>query len=173
MSEELDVMQMMDSIDLSKVETEFPIPAGGIVTAQIQDCEFRKDTEKKGPDAKPYLYVSYNFTQPWKTQGLDGAPSKEILPGGRGSTINERVYVGYYEDKKTGEQKTYGTDRLALLRECVLGKAAPGTKFNANELKGMPVTLKLAFEPAPRNDKTGEVYGPRTSVTGYVRPRAH
>lgn len=160
---------MMDSIDLSKVETEFPIPAGGVLTAQIQDCEFRKDTEKKGPDAKPYLYVSYNFTQPWKTQAIDGGTSKEILPGGRGSTINERIYVGYYEDKKTGEQKTYGTDRLALLSECAIGKAQPGQKFDANALKGQAITLKLTFEPAPRNEKTGEVYGPRTSVSGYVR----
>jgi len=171
MSEELDVMQMMDSIDLSKVETEFPIPAGGIVAAQIQECEFRRDTEKKGPDAKPYLYVTYNFTQPWKTQSIDGGIVKEILPGGRGSTINERIYVGYYEDKKTGEQKTYGTDRIALLRECVLGKAQPGTKFQPAELKGQSITLKLIFEPAPRNEKTNEVYGPRTSVASYLRKK--
>lgn len=171
MSDELDVMQMMDSIDLSKIETEFPIPTGGIVTAQIQDCEFRKDTEKKGPDAKPYLYVSYNFTQPWKTQSIDGSVPKEINPGSRGSTINERIYVGYYEDKKTGEQKTYGTDRLALLSECVIGKAQPGQKFDPMALKGQAITLKLVFEPAPRNDKTGEIYGPRTSVGSYLRKK--
>lgn len=169
MSSELDIMQQMDNIDLATVETEFPILAGGVVQVQIQDCEFRKDTEKKGPDAKPYCYISFNLTQPWKTQALDGSASKEVQPGSRGSTITERVYVGTYEDKKTGETKWYGVDRLALLRECVFGKATAGTKFVPAELKGQAVTIKLAFEPAPKNEKTGEVYGPRTSVATYIR----
>ena len=98
---------------------------------------------------------------------------KELQPGQRGMSINERVYVGTYEDKKTGETKWYGVDKLALLRECVFGKATGGTKFVPAELKGQSVTIKLQFEPAPRNEKTGEVYGPRTSVAGYVRPRSH
>lgn len=162
-------MQQMDNIDLAKVETDFPILATGVVQVQIQDCEFRRDTEKKGPDAKPYCYISYNLTQPWKTQSIDGSVVKEIQPGARGSTINERVYVGTYEDKKTHEEKWYGVDRLALLRECVFGKAQPGTKFNPAELKGQSVTIKLLFEPRPTNEKTGEVYGPRTSVATYIR----
>lgn len=169
MSDELDIMQQMDNIDLAKVETEFPILATGPVTVQIQDCEYRRDTEKKGADAKPYLYVSYNLTQPWKTASIDGGPVKEIQPGQRGSTITERIYIGTYEDKKTGETKWYGVDKLALMRECVFGKAPAGTKFNPGEMKGQSLTVKLTFNPAPRNDKTGEVYGPRTEVTGYVR----
>ncbi len=168
--EDLEALELMNQVDLSKVETDFPIPASGVITAQIVECAFRKD-ESKGADAKPFCEIKYNFTQPWKTQSIDGSESKPILPGGRGSSITERVYVGYYNDKKTGEQKTYGVDRLALLRECVLGKAQPGQKFVPAELVGQSVTIKLQFEAAPKNEKTGEIYGPRTSVSGYVRPK--
>lgn len=169
----LDIMQQMDNIDLSKVETDFPILASGPVQAQIQDCEFRRDVDgKKGQDAKPYCYISYNLTQPWKTQSIDGSAVRELQPGQRGMTVIERVYVGTYEDKKTGETKWYGVDRLALLRECVFGKAQPGVKFNPAEMRGQPVTLRLLFDPAPKNKDTGEVYGPRTSVQTYIRKRA-
>lgn len=170
MSSELDILQQMNSIDLSTVETDFPLLASGVVSAQIQECDFRRDTERKGDSAKPYLYVNYGITSPWHTAGHD-SPVKQLNPGDRGMTITERIYVGTYADKKTGETKWYGVDRIARLREAVLGKPAVGTKFQPAEVMGQTIQLRLRFDPAPKNDKTGEIYGPRTEVDGYVKRR--
>lgn len=172
--QDIDILDQMNAIDLSKVETSFPLLATGVVEAQIQECEFKRDTEKKGDDAKPYLFVKYALTQPWKTVPHDGAEAKNLNPGDRGMTVTESIYIGTYVDKN-GDTKPYGVDRIALLRECVTGqKAAAGTgiKTVPDAVRGQVVLLKLKFDPAPRNNKTNEVYGPRTSVDGYVRRKA-
>lgn len=172
MSNEIDILNEMNSVDLSKVETGFPLLASGVVKTNIVKCEMRRDVEKKGDSAKPYCYVEYTLSQPWKTSGHDG-PVKEIAPGGRGATFNERVYIGKYNDKNTGEEKWYGLDRVLLLREAVFGrKINPGEQFNPTELIGQEVQVRLKFEPAPVNKDTKEVYGPRTSVDGYVKKKA-
>lgn len=168
MSDEHDILSQVNAIDLSKVETGFPILDSGLVQATILKCEMRRDTEKKGDAAKPYCYVEFALSSPHKTVAHEG-PSKVINPGDRGSTFNERIYVGKYTDKQSGEEKWYGIDRLAKLREAAIGKAAPGTNFNPQELISLPITLRLKFDPAPKNKDTGEVYGPRTNVDAYVK----
>lgn len=169
MSDELNSMVDINSIDLSTVETDFPLLDSGVVTAQIQACSFERDTAKKGDSAKPYLTVKYALTAPHKTTGHEGMTVKTINPGDRGSTLSENIYYGNYEDKKTGETKKYGIDRIAKLREAVFGKAAEGQRFVPAEMLGQPITLRLKFDPRPTNKATGEVYGPRTEVADYVR----
>lgn len=159
----------INSIDLSTVETDFPLLDSGVVTAQIQSCSFERDTAKKGDAAKPYLTVKYALTQPHKTTGHEGMTVKTINPGERGSTLSENIYYGNYEDKKTGEIKKYGIDRIAKLREAVFGKAETGARFVPAEMLGQAITLRLKFDPRPTNKATGEVYGPRTEVADYVR----
>lgn len=165
--QDLDILNDLNSIDLSKVETAFPILKTGIVSATITGCEVTKDPNK--PDAKPYVLVKYSLAAPWETVSIDGAPTKAVNPG---FPFNERIYFGNYQDKTTGETKQYGVDRIAKLREAVFGKAAPGTKFAPEELVGQSITVKLKFDPAPKNSKTGETYGPQTTVDGYMRKAA-
>lgn len=165
MSEDLNAITDINDIDLSTVETDFPLLATGIVAVQIQECELRAN-EKSG---KPFLHVKYALTQPHKTTDHGGLPVRTINPGDRGSTITESIYYGNYEDKKTGEIKKFGVDKIAKLREAVFGKAAPGTKFNPGEMLGQSLVVKLRFNPEPKNEKTGEVFGPRTEVQDYVR----
>lgn len=172
MSNEIDILNEMNAVDLSKVETGFPLLASGVVPANIVKCEMKRDVEKKGDAAKPYCYIEYTLAQPWKTCGHDG-PVTTIEVGKRGSKFNERVYIGKYNDKETGEEKWYGMDRLLLLREAVFGrKINPGEQFVPTELIGQSVQVRLKFEPAPVNKDTKEVYGPRTSVDGYVKKKA-
>lgn len=155
----------INSIDLSTVETDFPLLATGLVGVQIQECEF-KTNDKSG---KPFLHVKYALTQPHKTTDHGGLPVKTINPGDRGSTLSEQIYYGNYEDKKTGEVKKYGVDKIAKLREAVFGKAQPGDRFSAPDMLGQALVVKLRFVPEPKNEKTGEVFGPRTEVQDYVR----
>lgn len=162
---DIDIMTAMDNIDLSKVETSFPILDSGIVTVQITKCEYSRD-EKKGADAKPFCLVEMQLTTPWRTTPHNG-PSKPINPGDRGSKFTERIYVGQYEDKKTGELKWYGVDTLAKLRAAAFGPAAPGVKFNPAEMLGQTISVRLKFEAEPKG-KDGTVYGPRTSVSDYL-----
>lgn len=175
MSEEnslpIDILQQIDNVDLSTVETSFPLLATGNVLANIIKAEFRRDTERKGDSAKPYIYIEYSLAQPWKTVARDGNTSKVVNPSDRGSVFNERIYVGQYIDKKTGETKWYGIDHYAQLREAIFGKATPGVKINPPELIGQTVTTKLLFESMTKNKNTGETYGPRTSVVGYIRKK--
>lgn len=172
MSSDIDILQQINDIDLSKVETSFPLLATGVVLATIIGAEMKRDTEKKGSDAKPYIHVEFDLAQAWKTVAHDGAESKVVNPGDRGSKFTKSIYIGQYEDKKTGEMKWYGLDEYARLREAALGKAQPGAKINPAELIGQQMPVKLTFNPAPRNEKTGETYGPRTEVTGYIRKKA-
>lgn len=170
MTSEQDILSQVNDVDLSKVETSFPILASGIVTVTIGKCEFVTEDSKKKPGEKnTYLHVDYSLAQPWKTVPTDGIPSKPVNPGDRGSAMTERIYVGKFIDKKDGSEKWYGLDRIAKLREAVYGKAGEGTKFIAPEMIGQTVLLNLKFNPAPVNKDTGEVYGPRTEIAGYVR----
>ena len=168
---DIDILQQINDVDLSKVETSFPILDSGIVRCTITKCEFHKEPSKKkqGTD-NVYLEVGYSLAQGWKTVSIDGNPSKPVNPGDRGSAFTERIYVGKFLDDKTGEEKWYGLDRIAKLREAVMGKAEAGAKLNPPELIGQSVILRLKFDPAPKNKDTGEVYGPRTGVDAYVKP---
>lgn len=164
-----DILSQLNDVDLSKVETSFPILATGIVSVTIGKCEFVSEDSKKKPGEKNvYLRVDYSLAQPWKTVGIDGSPSKPVNPGDRGSQMTERIYVGKFTDKE-GAEKWYGLDRIAKLREAVYGKAAEGTKLMPPEMIGQTVLLNLKFNPAPVNKDTKEVYGPRTEIAGYVR----
>lgn len=165
MSSELDILSQLQNIDLSTVETSFPLLASGIVTAQVQECEFKRDTDKKGDSAKPYCWIKCSLTQPWQTVSHEGVESKPVSPG---FPITKRVYVGTYVDKE-GKTKWYGLDELARFRESAYGPAPQGQKFVPAEMLGQNVVLRLAFDPSPKNDKTGQVYGPQTTIAGYVR----
>lgn len=166
---EAEIMSMLTDVDLSKVETSFPILASGLTQVNIAKCELRRDVDKKGDEAKPYFYIEYALANPWKTVAQNGEPSKVINPGDRGSSFNERIYVGKYTDKKDGTEKVYGLDRLAKLREAAFGKAPEGQRFIPMEMIGQTITIDLIYEPAPKNKDTGEVYGPRTSVKNYIK----
>ena len=90
---EQDILNQLNDVDLSKVETSFPLLAPGIVPLTIGKVELRRDVEKKGMDAKPYYFVEYSLAQPWKTIAFDGVESKPVNPGDRGATFNERIYI--------------------------------------------------------------------------------
>lgn len=168
MLDELKSMTDINDIDLSTIETDFPLLDSGIAPAQITECEIKTEEGKKTGKPQSYLHVKYNLTAGHKTTAHEGRIVKTINPGERGSSITERIYYGV-SYKKSDEGKAYGYDRIAKLREAVFGKATPGTKFAAAEMLGQNISLRLLFEPSPRNSDTGEVYGPRTSVADYIR----
>lgn len=161
----LELLQQIDNIDLSTVETNFPHLATGNVLFTINDAKLTQD--EASPD-KPYFEIKYALAQEWRTQPFDGAPSKPVSPGQRGSELTQRIYIGYYT-ARDGTEKTYGIEQYAQLREAALGRAEPGAKINPPELIGQTVTLKLLFNPAPTNKDKTETYGPRTEINGYVR----
>lgn len=165
MSTELDIMSQLNSVDLSKVETSFPLLKTGTVAAQIKEIGI---VTPDASDKKPYVEVKYVTAQPWSTQPHDGSESKPVNPG---FPITERVYVNNWTDEKTGEVKNFGRVRLLQLREAIFGPIQAGQQLDFAELRGQPVTLKLKFDPAPKNNKTGEIYGPQTTVDGYVKAK--
>lgn len=170
MSSDLDILQQINSVDLSKVETSFPILDSGLVRVNIAKAEWKQEESKKEPGkTNTYMEVQFSLAQSWRTVHHEGQISKAVNPGDRGSTFTERIYVGKYNDKNTGEEKWYGLDQVAKLRESVFGKAAEGSRIDLLELIGQQATVKLQFEPAPKNDKTGEVMGPRTKVASYIK----
>ncbi len=164
---ELDILNEINDVDLSKVETSYPHLMSGNVPVNITKCEFGKDDKE---DAKPYLLAEYSLANPWKTQPQPGEPSKVVEVGARGSKITQRIYIGKYESKtEPGKMETYGLTQLAQLREAVFGKAQPGDKFVPTDLIGQQCVVTLKFDPVPKNSKTGQTYPPSTSVTGWVK----
>lgn len=164
MESELDILNSIQNVDLSKVETSFPLLKTGNVQAQIVEMTFSMK-EKKDGDKYPNCMVKYALAQPWTTVAVDGAPAKDVQPG---FTFSENIYMAPVT-KKDGSVDNFGIQRLALLRECIHGKAAEGAKIQKEDFLGQTVMVKLKFDPAPRDKKTGEVFGPRTDVDGYVR----
>ena len=164
---ELDILQSIQDVDLATVETSYPVLMAGVVAATIKEIEFKMIENKKG-DTNPWALIKYATSQEWKTQPMADSPSRSVTSG---FGITERISLKPWTDPKTDEVKNFGLTRLAQLREAVFGKAAPGSKFTPVELINQPITLKLKFDPAPKNKDTGEVYGPQTSVDGYVKAR--
>lgn len=164
---DLDILQQVQDVDLGKVETSFPILAQGVVQAVIAEIEF-KEIENKKNEVNPWCLVKYTLAQPWKTQPIPDVPVRDVNIG---FPITERISLKPWTDPKTGEVKNFGITRLAQLREAVFGKAQAGAKFVPAELLNQPITLKLKFDPAPKNKDTGEVYPPQTNVDSYVRAK--
>lgn len=165
MSDPTDLMAQMDQVDLATVETSYPILKTGMAAFTIVECTPTKDDEGKWP----YYHMKYALAQDYETQPLDGAPARPIASG---FPVTEDIYIGTYQDKKDGTTKPFGVDRMARMREAVFGKATAGAKFNPVEMINQSIMLQLKFNPAPVNKKTGEVYGPRTEITGYVRKKS-
>lgn len=167
---DIDILQQMDNIDVSKVETSFPIPAEGLVRARVTSAKREQEPNKKKGGTNTFFEFEFAFTQDWRTQPINGNPSSPIPVGGRGSKMTKRVYVGQYEKKDGSGLAWYGIEELAKLRESALGKAPAGTSYSnlCDDVLGQEVTLVLKFDPAPKNKDTGEVYGPRTEITNYV-----
>lgn len=168
MSQELDSISQVQNIDLSTVETEYPLLASGIVAAQVQECEWRTEESKKKPgQMNTYLHIKVVTTQPWRSVAFEGREAKEINPG---FPITHRNYIGTFVDERDGGKvKPYGEKLIAQLRESAFGRAPAGTRFNPAEMLGQSVMVQLKFEPKPVNKDTGEEYGPRTSISGFVR----
>lgn len=166
MSDELDIMSRLDSVDLSKVETSFPILAAGVVQAQLVSIQ----PVAGDGDKKPFIEVKYTLAAPWHTQPGE-SESRPVNPG---FPLSERVYTNDWTDPKTGETKNFGRVRLLQLAEAIRGRKATADEKLSSifpQLIGQQVTLRLKYDPAPRNDKTGQVYGPQTTVDGYVRAK--
>lgn len=165
MSDELKAMEDLNNLDLSTVETDFPLLDSGIVSLQVQECEIKKDEEKA--DAYPYVHIKVALTAPHRTTGAAGRTVKTVSPGDRGSTLTHRIYFGTsYKKKEEGTK--FGYDAIAKFRESVFGKAKPGDRFNPAEMLGQDLTARLAFEESP-SDKNGKTYSPRTSIADFVR----
>lgn len=165
MSTELDIMSQLNSVDLSKVETSFPILKPGILQFQIKEIGVVTPDES---DKKPFVGIEYTLLQPWESQPLDGGAAKPIAAG---YPIRERVYVNDWTDPKTNEVKNFGRVQLLKLREAIFGPIQPGQRLDFNEMRGQTVTLRIGFDPAPKNRKTGETYGPQNTVEAYVKAK--
>lgn len=161
---DIDILAQIQDVDLATVETAYPVLMAGVVQASITDFELKSVEGKDG--SSPWAIISYSLITPWKTQPIDGNPSRDVMPGFK---FTERIYLKPWTDDKTGETKNLGVTRLALLREAIFGKAKPGTKLIPSDFINQLVTVKLKFDPAPKNKKTGEIYGPQTYVDGYIR----
>jgi hypothetical protein len=163
MSQDIDILSKLEQTDLSKIETSYPILHDGVVQATVVECQ----AVPADGDKKPHIQIKYTIAQDWTTQPHDGIPSKPVSIG---FPITERVYLNDWEDPKTGEVKNFGLVRLAQFREAIFGKATADAKLlPLEQYIGQSIVLKLKFEAAPKNKKTGETYGPQTTVDSYIR----
>lgn len=162
-----DILNQINNIDLSTVETEYPLLKSGMVSVQVQTCEWQTETSKKTGKDNTYLNLKVVTTQPWETVAHEGRAVRTISPG---FPITHRIYVGSYVDDKDGSPKQYGVTQVAQLREAAFGKAQSGARFNAPEMLGQNIVVVLKFEPNPK-DKDGNTFGPRTSIDRFVAKR--
>ena len=165
MSDDIDILQQIENVDLGKVETSYPLLKTGLCRLTIKSMEFKRIESKKGA-LQAWCLLEFVTAQQWETVAHDGLPVKPIAPG---FPLKKRVYMEPSKDKTTGEDVNYGIKDLALLRECIYGKAPEGTRLQVSDFLGQEVIGKLKFDPAPKNKDTGETFGPRTEVDGYVR----
>ena len=165
MDSDIAAMTDINDLDLSTVETDFPLLASGIAVVQVQSCALQPADDKK-QGSFPYLEIKFALTQPHQTAAGEGRTVKTINPGDRGSSVNHRIYYGVsYKKKEEGTK--FGYDAIAKFREAVFGKATAGTKFSCDEMLGQQLSVRLLFEAHPQRD--GTEYGPRTTVADFIR----
>jgi hypothetical protein len=165
MENELDILNSLQQVDISKVETSYPLLATGNVQMQITSMSFGMK-KKKDESTYPNCEIKFALMQPWKTVPIDGIPAKDIPPG---FPMTKNIFMGTVQ--KDGKEENYGLKELVTLRECIHGKAPEGARIQKEDFLGQTVLCKLKFDPAPVNKETKEVYGPRTDIVGYVRKK--
>lgn len=157
MSEEENVLNQLDSIDLSTVETSYPNLKTGHYHVRVVGCTVE---DGKKPGAKN-LVIKFALTE--ATEAVDG---RQVNPG---FVIMQRVSLTK-TFKDDGSPKYDPMPTLAKFREAIFGKATAGTQFMPLEQYiGQELDITVKFDANVVNKVTKEEYGPQSSVTGYVR----
>lgn len=157
MPEDQDILNELQSFDLSKVETSYPLLKTGtyavrVATAQLED--------QKAPKTGKNLVIKYTLTE--ATEAVDG---RSVNPG---FAITERISLTR-TFKDDGSPKYDPMPRLAQFREAIFGKAEPGVQFMPLEQYfGQELHIRVKHEPNSKG-KDGTDYGPQSNVQGYVR----
>ena len=155
MSDEVDILSQLDNIDLSTVQTGFPLLKTGIVSMTITGFE-----DDRADNGTQILKVKLALAQPW--QDVDSKTVNQGFP------MTDFIRFNEWVDPKTNEKKNFGLLRVAELRAAVMGKAKPGDRFNREQLINQVVQVSLKYDPAPTNKTTKEVYGPQTTIARYI-----
>jgi hypothetical protein len=155
--EDQDILNQLDSVDLSTVETSYPLLKTGVYPTTVASCQLE---DQKAPKTGKNLVIKYTLTE--TAESVDG---RQVNPG---FAIMERISLTK-TFKDDGSPKYDPLPRLAQFREAIFGKAETGTGFMPLEQYiGQAITIRVKHDPHSKG-RDGTDYGPQSSVNGYVR----
>ena len=142
MSEEIDILQNLQSLDLTNVETGMPVLREGLVGIEVLEAKI--EPNKKGTGSN--LNLKFGLTDPW--EALDG---KAINPG----------FPLFHTISLVQTEKYNPLQNLAAFKECVTGTKSGNF---------LPVEQYLNCTGSVRiKNETSEQYGTQTRIARFVK----
>lgn len=154
MSNDIDILSQLDSIDLNSVETARPNLPSGMFPVRVVKMEL---VDQKAPKTGKNLSIQLALVEP-----------AQSVPNSKGET--QMLQPGFPVFDLISLTKTFRDDgtvkydplpRLAKFREAVKGDKA-GQFLPLEQYIGMTVMVRTKYSVDPE-------YGPRTNVQDYVR----
>lgn len=142
MSEEIDILQNLDSMDLTNVETGVPLIPEGLYEVSVLEAKTEPNKKKTGHN----LSLKFGLTQP--TTSLDG---KAINPNFPLFTIISLVKTEKYDPRQN----------LAAFMECFKGTKA-GNFLPVEQFIGMTGNVRVKIDDSPE-------FGKKNVIARYVK----
>ena len=161
MSQDIDILSQIDNIDLASVETARPNLPTGLYRFKVAKLEL---VDQKAPKTGKNLSIQLGLVEP-----------QQSVPNSKGESQVLNVGFPVFDlisltktFKENGEVNYDPLPRLAKFREAVLGDKS-GKFMPLEQYLGREVIVKVRYSETNIDKKTGQDYGPKTSVNDYVR----
>lgn len=161
MSNDIDILTQIDNIDLSTVDTDRPQLPSGLYEMKVAKMEL---VDQKAPKTGKNLQIQLGLVEPALSVPNSKGEQQKLNPG---FSVFDLISLTatFNED---GSKKYDPLPRLAKFREAVIGDKA-GRFMPLEQYIGQTVMVKVAYSATNVDKRSGEDYGPKTSVKDYVR----
>jgi len=161
MTQDIDILSQIDNIDLSTVETARPFLPSGIYEFVVQKMEL---VDQKSPKTGKNLSIQLGLVEPAQSVPNDKGETQLLNPGF--PVFDLISLTATFNDD--GSKKYDPLPRLAKFREAVLGDKS-GKFMPLEQYIGQRVMVKVNYSATNVDRKTGQDYGPKTTVSDYVK----
>lgn len=160
-NQDIDILSQIDNIDLSTVETARPHLASGVYEFTVQKMEL---VDQKAPKTGKNLNIQLGLVEPAQSVPNEKGETKLLNAG---FPVFDLISLTK-TFKENGDVNYDPLPRLAKFREAVLG-SKDGKFMPIEQYIGQRVMVKVNYSATNVDKKTGQDYGPKTSVSDYVK----
>lgn len=161
MSNDIDILAQIDNIDLSTVETARPNLPSGMYLMQVKEMKL---VDQKAPKTGKNLSIQLGLVEPALAVPNEKGEQQKLNPG---FPVFDTISL-VQTFNPDGSVRYDPLPRLAKFREAVVG-SKDGKFMPLEQYVGQQVMVKVSYTASNVDRKTGQDYGPKSSVQDYVR----